>query len=512
MPLALYNTLTRRKEAFEPIDVKNVRMYVCGPTVYDYAHIGNARPAIVFDVLYRMLRHHYGAKHVRYVRNITDVEDKIIAAAKEKGEEIRALTERTAQIFHEDVAALGCLVPDVEPRATEHIPAMIAMIERLIAAEHAYVADGHVLFAVASMSDYGRLSRRSRDEMIAGARVEVAPYKRDPADFVLWKPSSAEQPGWESPWGRGRPGWHIECSAMSEQHLGETFDIHGGGIDLIFPHHENEIAQSVCAHHGKSFVKYWVHNAFVIVEGHKMAKSLGNFRTIREVLAEAPGEAARYAMLMSHYRDPLDWTADRLAEAKRALDRFYLALRGVRDVARASTALPPPVQAALEDDLNTPLALAALHDILSELNKAEVATDRARLKGELLAGGAVLGLLQQDPQTWLKGASGISISTSDGLGGVSASGVAGGSTGVTKSGVAGVAGAESLEGPARLGVGAAGAAGTLENRIDALVAKRSEARRARDFRLADKIRTELAMEGIVLEDKPDGTTEWRRAR
>jgi len=512
MPLALYNTLTRRKEAFEPIDVKNVRMYVCGPTVYDYAHIGNARPAIVFDVLYRMLRHHYGAKHVRYVRNITDVEDKIIAAAKEKGEEIRALTERTAQIFHEDVAALGCLVPDVEPRATEHIPAMIAMIERLIAAEHAYVADGHVLFAVASMSDYGRLSRRSRDEMIAGARVEVAPYKRDPADFVLWKPSSAEQPGWESPWGRGRPGWHIECSAMSEQHLGETFDIHGGGIDLIFPHHENEIAQSVCAHHGKPFVKYWVHNAFVIVEGHKMAKSLGNFRTIREVLAEAPGEAARYAMLMSHYRDPLDWTADRLAEAKRALDRFYLALRGVRDVARASTALPPPVQAALEDDLNTPLALAALHDILSELNKAEVATDRARLKGELLAGGAVLGLLQQDPQTWLKGASGISISTSDGLGGVSASGVAGGSTGVTKSGVAGVAGAESLEGPARLGVGAAGAAGTLENRIDALVAKRSEARRARDFRLADKIRTELAMEGIVLEDKPDGTTEWRRAR
>jgi len=267
VPLALHNTLSRRKEEFAPLDAANVRMYVCGPTVYDFAHIGNARPVIVFDVLYRLLRHLYGASHVRYVRNITDIDDKIIAAARESGEAIRELTERTARIFHEDVAALGCLPPEVEPRATEHLAPMIAMIERLIASGHAYVADHHVLFAVPSMPDYGRLSRRSRDEMVAGARVDVAPYKRDPADFVLWKPSSAEQPGWESPWGRGRPGWHIECSAMSETHLGETFDIHGGGLDLIFPHHENEIAQSVCAHGGKPFVRYWLHNGFVIVEG-----------------------------------------------------------------------------------------------------------------------------------------------------------------------------------------------------------------------------------------------------
>jgi cysteinyl-tRNA synthetase len=455
--LVLYNTLTRRKEAFTPLDPANVRMYVCGPTVYDLAHIGNARPVIVFDVLYRVLRHVYGAAHVRYVRNITDIDDKIIAAAREKGEDIRALTERTTRIFHEDAAALGALPPDIEPRATEHVPDMAAMIETLIASGHAYVAEGHVLFAVASMSDYGRLSRRSRDEMIAGARVEVAPYKRDPADFVLWKPSSPEQPGWESPWGRGRPGWHLECSAMSERHLGETFDIHGGGIDLIFPHHENEIAQSVCAHHGKPFVRYWLHNAFVTVEGAKMAKSLGNFRTIRDVLAEAPGEAGRYAMLMSHYRDPLDWTSDRLGEAKRALDRFYLALRSAEDLPPTSaSALPPPFAAALEDDLNTPLALAALHDVLSALNKATDLAERQRLKGELLASGALLGLLQQDPQAWLKG--------NDGEG----------------------------------------------ERVEALIAARKAARLAKNFAEADKIRFQLASEGIVLEDKPDGTTEWRR--
>ena len=456
MPLVLYNTLSRRKETFVPLDPTNVRMYVCGPTVYDYAHIGNARPVIVFDVLYRLLRHIYGDEHVRYVRNITDIEDKIIAAAREKGEDIRTLTERTTRIFHEDVAALGALSPDAEPRATEYIPEMLAMIEKLVASGHAYVAEGHVLFAVASMSDYGRLSRRSRDEMIAGARVEVAPYKRDPADFVLWKPSTAEQPGWESPWGCGRPGWHLECSAMSERHLGETFDIHGGGIDLIFPHHENEIAQSVCAHDGKPFVRYWLHNAFVTVESAKMAKSLGNFRTIRDVLAEAPGEAARYAMLMSHYRDPLDWTSERQGEAKRALDRFYLALRSVAELPMASVAtLPPPFETALEDDLNTPLALAALHDVLTALNKATGANERGRLKGELLASGALLGLLQQDPELWLKG-----LDESE--------------------------------------------------RIDDLIKKRSEARKARNFAEADRIRFQLATEGIVLEDKPDGTTEWRR--
>jgi cysteinyl-tRNA synthetase len=472
VPLQLYNTLTRRKEVFEPLDAKNVRMYVCGPTVYDFAHIGNARPVVVFDVLYRLLRQLYGAEHVRYARNITDVEDKIIDAAKEKGESIRDLTERTARIYREDAAALGALPPDIEPRATEHIPQMIAMIETLIAAEHAYVADHHVLFAVPSMRDYGRLSRRPRDEMIAGARVEVAPYKRDPADFVLWKPSTADLPGWESPWGRGRPGWHIECSAMSEAYLGETFDIHGGGLDLIFPHHENEIAQSVCAHGGKPFVRYWLHNAFVIVEGEKMSKSLGNFRTIREVLADGPGEAVRYAMLMSHYRDPLDWTADRLAEAKHALDRFYLALRQVKGVVPAAIGAPDRVRAALEDDLNTPLALAALHDTLGALNKAADETEKARLKGALLAGGALMGLLRQDPEAWLKMPRKVVVNI-----------------------------------PISVEFQAEGS----EPWINSKIAERAEARKRRDFAGADRIRSELSMKGIILEDRPDGTTEWRRA-
>jgi cysteinyl-tRNA synthetase len=452
VPLVLYNTLSRRKETFAPLDAKNVRMYVCGPTVYDLAHIGNARPVIVFDVLYRLLRHLYGAPHVRYVRNITDVEDKIIARAKETGDSIRDLTERTAAIYHKDVAALGALPPDVEPRATEHIPGMIRMIETLIATGHAYVADHHVLFAIGSMSDYGRLSRRSRDELVAGARVEVAPYKRDPADFVLWKPSAADVPGWESPWGRGRPGWHIECSAMSEAYLGETFDIHGGGIDLIFPHHENEIAQSVSAHEGRPFARYWLHNEFLIVEGEKMSKSLGNFRTIKDVLDDAPGEAARYAMLMTHYRDPLDWTQDRVAEARHALDGFYLGLRKAGARARGE---PLAVLGPLEDDLNTPLALKALHDTLSQLNKASDAGERARLASELMAGGALLGLLQENPETWLKGDD-----------------------------------REAAE-------------------IEALIAQRNAARKARNFAEADRIRTALALRGIVLEDGPDGTT-WRR--
>jgi cysteinyl-tRNA synthetase len=453
VPLTLYNTLTRRKEPFKPLDEKNVRMYVCGPTVYDFAHIGNARPVIVFDVLYRLLRHLYGAEHVRYVRNITDVDDKINAAAKANTESIRDLTDRTAKAFHEDVAALGCLPPDVEPRATEHVPQMIAMIERLIAQDHAYVADGHVLFAVKSDPQYGKLSRRNRDEMIAGARVEVAPYKRDPADFVLWKPSPPDLPGWESPWGRGRPGWHIECSAMSETHLGVSFDIHGGGLDLIFPHHENEIAQSECVH-GKPFAQVWMHNGFVMVEGAKMAKSEDNFRTIREVLNEAPGEAARLAMLMGHYRDPLDWTSDRLQQAKQGLDRFYLALRGAGDAAPGTVA--PRVMAALEDDLNTPLAIVALYELLADLNKASSTQDKARLKGEILASGAVMGLMQQDPETWLKG--------------------------------------EEDDAAA----------------IEGQIAARNAARKARDFAEADRIRTELALKGILLEDGPGGTS-WRRA-
>ncbi len=458
MPLTLYNTLTRRKEAFQPLDPTRVRMYVCGPTVYDLAHIGNARPVIVFDVLYRLLRHEYGADHVTYVRNVTDIDDKINKAAHERHQSIRDLTDRTLDAYHEDVAALGNLPPSQEPRATDHVAKMIAIIETLIARGHAYEAERHVLFSVSSMKDYGKLSRRSRDELIAGARVEVAPYKRDPADFVLWKPSTSDLPGWESPWGRGRPGWHIECSAMAETFLGETFDIHGGGLDLIFPHHENEIAQSECAHGGKPLARYWMHNAFVNFEGEKMSKSLGNFRTIRDVLAHAPGEAARYAMLTAHYRDPIDFTAERLQQAKQTLDRYYLALRGVADIAPVRpNVLPDPVRAALDDDLNTPQALTELHKIVAELNKSESAAEKARLKGSLLAGGLVLGLLQQDPEAWLRG----------------------------------------------------GAHETSE--IETAIAARDAARKARNFAEADRIRTDLALKGIVLEDKPDGSTLWRRA-
>ncbi|MEQ8698087.1 MAG: cysteine--tRNA ligase, partial [Bauldia litoralis] len=327
MTIRLHNTLTRRKEDFLPIDSENVRMYVCGPTVYDRSHVGTARPLVVFDVLIRLLRQEYGAGHVTYVRNITDVDDKINARARELGVDIRQLTEETVDRFHADAEALGCLSPTVEPRATEHVAQMIAMIERLIELGNAYAADGHVLFNVPSMPDYGELSGRNRDEQIAGARVDVAPYKKDPADFVLWKPSEPDLPGWDSPWGRGRPGWHIECSAMSEAHLGESFDLHGGGLDLVFPHHENEIAQSVCAHGGAPMARHWVHNGYLMAEGEKMSKSLGNFYTVAELLEEFPGEAIRLLLLKTHYRQPLDFTKDGLREAKRELDRFYGALR-----------------------------------------------------------------------------------------------------------------------------------------------------------------------------------------
>jgi cysteinyl-tRNA synthetase len=455
MALVLYNTLTRRKEAFTPLDPMNVRMYVCGPTVYDLPHIGNARPVVVFDVLFRLLRAAYGDAHVRYVRNITDVDDKINAAAKAQRISIRDLTERTAKEFSADAAALLALPPTIEPRATDHIAPMIAMIERLIATGHAYEASHHVLFKVQSLAEYGQLSRRSTDELIAGARVEVAPYKENPADFVLWKPSPEGLPGWDSPWGRGRPGWHIECSAMSEVHLGETFDIHGGGLDLIFPHHENEIAQSSAAHDGAPLARMWLHNGFVTVNGEKMAKSEGNFVTIRDVLDEAPGEAARLALLTAHYRDPLDWTQERLDQAKTALDRFYLALSHAGASPAAPAQAHERVRAALDDDLNTPLALSVLHEILSELNKAGDAA-KPRHKAELVASGALLGLLQQAPEAWLKGDTGE--------------------------------GAE----------------------IDALIARRNAARQSRDFAEADRIRTDLAIRGILLEDGPQGTT-WRRA-
>ena len=358
MPLRLYNTLTRSKEDFTPLDPNNVRMYVCGPTVWDYAHIGNARPVIVFDVLFRLLRQIYGASHVRYVRNITDVDDKINAKAREEGVPIAQVTERTTKQFHADIAALGVLPPTVEPRATEHIAEMIAIIERLIANGHAYAADGHVLFNVPSMKDYGQLSRRSLDEMLAGARVDVAPYKRGDMDFVLWKPSDDDTPGWHSPWGRGRPGWHIECSAMSWKHLGEVFDIHGGGIDLVFPHHENEIAQTRCAFGHTVMANVWMHNGFLQVEGQKMSKSLGNFLTIHDLLKDWPGDVLRFNMLRTHYRQPIDWTLKSLEESWRILEGFF---NNAGAVHAEAGRIGKAVLEALSDDLNTPKAIAELH-------------------------------------------------------------------------------------------------------------------------------------------------------
>ncbi|MEJ2125877.1 MAG: cysteine--tRNA ligase [Alphaproteobacteria bacterium] len=392
MVLKLYNTRTRTKEEFTPLSSDNVRMYVCGPTVYDYAHIGNARPIIIFDVLFRLLRHVYGDDHVTYARNITDVDDKINTRAAEQfpdmalNEAIRKVTEGTAAQFHADVAALGCLPPTHEPRATETIAEMIALIEKLIERGHAYAADGHVLFEVSSMSDYGQLARRSLEEMRAGARVEVAPYKRDAMDFVLWKPSSEEEPGWDSPWGRGRPGWHIECSAMSAKFLGETFDIHGGGVDLVFPHHENEVAQSRCAHGTEIMANVWMHNGFLQVEGQKMSKSLGNFVTINELLTgwkgyAWPGEALRFNMLRTQYRQPIDWTFDALDEAHKTLWDWYGALGDMQP----ADAPPAAFVEALSDDLNTP-------QVIAELHKLYAAKDYAGLERlRWTAGGAAIG-------------------------------------------------------------------------------------------------------------------------
>jgi cysteinyl-tRNA synthetase len=458
--LRLYNTLSSDKEPFAPLDPARVGMYVCGPTVYDYAHIGNARPAVVFDVLFRLLRHTYGEAHVSYVRNITDVDDKIIQAAERSGEPIGAITERTAKAYHDDMGALGCLLPTIEPRATAHIAEMIAMIARLVELGHAYPAEGHVLFDVASMPAYGRLSRRTLDEMIAGSRVEVAPYKKNPFDFVLWKPSEAAQPGWESPWGRGRPGWHIECSAMSGRYLGETFDIHGGGQDLIFPHHENEIAQSSCAHGGRPLARFWVHNGFLMSEGEKMSKSLGNFYTVHDLRADTPGEAIRLVLLQTHYRQPLDFTKDALASAKKTLDRFYGALRDLPLDGAAAVEVPASIVEALEDDLNTPLALARLHEHLSALNKAATAEEKTAAATALVAAGRPLGLLQSPPAEWLQ-----------------------------------AAGDEG---------------GPSEESILARIADRAAARTRKDFAEADRIRAELLDQGVVLEDRP-GETIWRRA-
>ncbi|MCY4317610.1 MAG: cysteine--tRNA ligase [Alphaproteobacteria bacterium] len=458
MPLVLTNSLTRQKDVFVPGDPARVTMYVCGPTVYNFAHIGNARPAVVFDVLYRLLKRRFGG--VVYARNFTDVDDKINAAAKEVGQPISAVTERYIETYHTDMAALGVLAPDLEPRVTDHIPEIIGMVERLIARGHAYAVEGHVLFHVPSFPAYGALSGRNRDEMIAGARIEVTPYKRDPADFVLWKPSTPDLPGWESPWGRGRPGWHIECSAMIERRLGATIDIHGGGQDLIFPHHENEIAQGTCAHDGELYCRYWVHNGFVTVEGRKMSKSLGNVLLVRDLLGEAPGEAIRFTLLGAHYRQPLDWSADGLAQAKRGLDRVYGTLRGLGDA--PDIACPPGLldafEAALEDDLNFPGAIAELFRIAKAARRATTMADRATYKAALRVAGGLLGLLQQDPAAWLEQSSEEDADTAG---------------------------------------------------IQRLVEARQAARSARDYATADRIRAELASLGITVEDRADGSA-WRR--
>jgi len=458
MSLRLHNNLTRRVEPFAPLDpAAGPTMYVCGPTVYNYVHIGNARGPVVFGVLADLLRRRHGT--LRYARNITDVDDKINQAARDQGVPISAITDRFAAAYREDMAALGVAPPDLEPEATAHMPQMVAMIERLIASGHAYAAEGHVLFAVNTFDGYGKLSRRDPEEMLAGARVEVAPYKKDAGDFVLWKPSSDDLPGWDSPWGRGRPGWHIECSAMAAAHLGETIDIHAGGVDLQFPHHENEIAQSECAHGGATFARFWLHNGMLNFGGAKMSKSLGNIERVHDLVRKHPPEALRYALLSAHYRQPLDWSDALIEQSIRTLDRLYGTLRDLADV-EATATIPAAVEAALDDDLNTPLALAEVARIAGEARKAETAGDRARLKADLLGAGLALGLLQQDPAQWF---------------------------------------------------GATAVDADEDARIQALVDERGAAKKARDFARADALRDQLAAEGIVLEDTPQGV-RWSRKR
>ena len=456
--LHLYNTLTRRVEPFVPLDPASPTMYVCGPTVYNYVHIGNARGPVVFGVLAALLRRRHGG--LRYARNITDVDDKINAAAKEAGTPISTITDRFAAAYRDDMAMLGVdgdFAPDIEPAATAHMPQMIAMIERLIADGHAYAAEGHVLFSVASFDGYGKLSRRDTDDMLAGARVEVAPYKRDAGDFVLWKPSTEDLPGWESPWGRGRPGWHIECSAMAAAHLGPTIDIHAGGVDLQFPHHENEVAQSECAHGGAPFARWWLHNGMLNFGGTKMSKSVGNIERVHDLVRQHPPEALRLALLSAHYRQPLEWSDALIEQSVRTLDRLYGTLRDLADVA-AEASIPAAIEAALDDDLTTPSALAEIARIASEARKAASSEDKAALKSQLLGAGLVLGLLQQQPAAWF----------------------------------------------------ARGASNDDDARIQALIDERIEAKKSRDFARADAIRQQLADEGVLLEDTPQGV-RWKRA-
>ena len=460
MSLALYNTLSRKKEPFTPLDAERVTMYVCGPTVYNRVHIGNARPAVVFDTLYRVLQSLY--PNVQYARNITDIDDKIMRTAAELGEDISVLSQRYAQAYFEDMAALNNLEPTITPYATQHIPEMIDMIERLIAKGHSYVAEGNVLFAVQSMDDYGKLSGRALDDMLAGARVEVASYKKYAGDFVLWKPSADNEPGWDSPWGRGRPGWHLECSAMIEKHLGETIDIHGGGQDLIFPHHENEIAQSCCAHDGKPFANYWLHNGFINIEGEKMSKSLGNFRMVNELLEEYPGEVLRYVILSAHYRSEQQFSKELLDSAWRSLDGLYGFLRG-HEPATAIINQDGAGYKALLDDLNTPMAISELYRLAKEMHAANGAGNvdlESKLKAELMGLAGLMGLLQQDSEQWFTLArGGDAISAED---------------------------------------------------IEELIEKRKQAKTDKDYAGADQVRKDLLDLGVVLEDSREGTT-WRRS-
>ncbi len=457
MTIKLHDTRRGRKVDFEPFEDERVTMYLCGPTVYNFAHIGNARPAVVFDLLARVLRRRYS---LRFARNFTDVDDKINAAALETGKPIDEITERFKRAYNEDMGALGVLPPDVEPCATEHIEDMIAMITTLIDKGHAYVAEGHVLFEVATDPNYGSLSKRDLREMIAGARVEVAPYKKSPQDFVLWKPSTPELPGWDSPWGRGRPGWHIECSAMAAKHLGTTIDIHAGGADLVFPHHENEMAQSTCAHDGEVFARFWLHNGFLSVDHEKMSKSLGNVLLVHDLIDTVPGEVMRLALLSAHYRQPLDWSDESIEQASRMLDRLYGAIRGIEvsDAARERGAPPDALIDALEDDLNTPKALAEFFALAKALNKAENTDERERLTASMLAAGELMGLLQQDPEDWFAGSVDGELSADE---------------------------------------------------IEALIAERAAAKAGKDYAQADALRDKLAAAGIRIEDGPDGTT-WRR--
>lgn len=454
----LHNTLKQRKDEFTPIDANNVRMYVCGPTVYDRAHLGNAKTSVVFDVLFRLLCQVYGKEHVTYVSNITDVDDKILNKHKQTGKSIREITEQTYQWYLEDMEKLNVLAPTYRPRATEYINEMIELVKLLLKNGHAYESAGHVLFDVDSFPAYGSLSGRSMKEMLAGARIEVADYKKNPADFILWKPSEADQPGWNSPWGYGRPGWHLECSAMSSKLLGTDFDIHGGGADLIFPHHENECAQSVCAFEGSHFAHYWVHAGMLMVDGVKMSKSLGNFYNVDEIIGKYPAEALRLLFLTTHYHQPFNFTFAGLEQAKAMLDKFYNALLKVNDIEAEQCAPNAKVVEALADDINTPAALAALHEIATNLNKAETMAEKARLKGEFMASAYLLGLLYQSPEAWFKGD-------------------------------------ESADEDAE---------------IEAKIKARAEAKKNKDWATADKIRDELKAAGIVLEDSPTGTS-WKRA-